>query len=70
MFLSLTKGQCLKRQTSLSISAVHQPLFIFRFVYKHCLRSTLRLFPCFVRVLSSVAINISDHLTRMTLILL
>ena len=32
-----------KRQTLLSISAVHQ-LFIFRFVSEHCLRSTLRLF--------------------------
>ena len=41
---SPTKGQCSKRQTILSVLAVHRPLFIFRFVSLLCLRSTLRLF--------------------------
>ena len=44
---SLTKGVRSKRYTSLSISAVHQSLYLIRFVFQHCLRSTLRLFHLF-----------------------
>ena len=39
--LSLMNGLRSKRLSLLSISAVHQVLFIFQFLSEHCLRSTL-----------------------------